>query len=79
MAEVTAPERHSDPLAGLTAREIEVLQLIAQGRANAEIAAALVITERTVKAHVSNLLGKLHLSDRTQAAVYAWREGLMGK
>jgi NarL family two-component system response regulator LiaR len=76
MAEVTTPS-HQDPAAGLTARELEVLQLIAQGRSNAEIAAELVITERTVKAHVSNLLGKLHLSDRTQAAVYAWREGLM--
>ena len=75
MAEVTTPRR--DPAAELTAREMEVLRLIAQGRANAEIAAELFITERTVKAHVSNLLGKLHLSDRTQAAVYAWREGLM--
>ncbi|MBC8249602.1 MAG: response regulator transcription factor [Anaerolineales bacterium] len=77
MDEVTAPARGRDPAAGLTAREMEVLRLIAQGRTNAEIAAELVITERTVKAHVSNLLGKLHLSDRTQAAVYAWREGLM--
>jgi NarL family two-component system response regulator LiaR len=75
MAEVTAPAR--DPAAALTAREMEVLQLIAQGHSNAEIADQLVITERTVKAHVSNLLGKLHLSDRTQAAVYAWREGLI--
>jgi NarL family two-component system response regulator LiaR len=58
---------------------MEVLQLIAQGRTNAEIAEQLVITERTVKAHVSNLLGKLHLSDRTQAAVYAWRKGIIDK
>ena len=79
MAEVTAPASSGshDPAAGLTAREIEVLRLIAQGGSNAAIAAELVITERTVKAHVSNLLGKLHLSDRTQAAIYAWREGLM--
>jgi len=79
MAEVTtsALKGERDPAAGLTAREIEVLRLVAQGHSNAEIAAQLVITARTVKAHVSNLLGKLHLSDRTQAAIYAWREGLM--
>jgi len=77
MAEVTAPMQGHDLTAGLTAREMEVLQLIAQGHTNAKIGAELVITERTVKAHVSNLLGKLHLSDRTQAAIYAWREGLM--
>lgn len=77
MAEVTAPTQRRDPAADLTEREMEVLRLIAQGRTNAEIAAELFITERTVKAHVSNLLGKLHLSDRTQAAIYAWREGLM--
>ncbi|MFL7793070.1 MAG: response regulator [Anaerolineae bacterium] len=77
MDEVTTPTQHRDPGAELTAREMEVLKVIAQGMSNAEIAEALVITERTVKAHVSNLLDKLHLSDRTQAAIYAWREGLM--
>jgi DNA-binding NarL/FixJ family response regulator len=54
-----------------------VLQQIAQGKSNPEIAEALVITERTVKAHVSNLLGKLHLSDRIRAAVYTWRKGIV--
>jgi NarL family two-component system response regulator LiaR len=77
MAEVTAPSQRRDPAAELTARELEVLKLVAQGMSNSDIADRLFITERTVKAHVSNLLGKLHLSDRTQAAVYAWREGLM--
>ena len=77
MDEVTTPTQHRDPAAELTAREMEVLKLIAQGMSNMEIAEELVITERTVKAHVSNLLDKLHLSDRTQAAIYAWREGLM--
>lgn len=77
MAEVIAPAPGHDPAATLTAREMEVLRLVAQGHTNARIAAELVISERTVKAHVSNLLGKLHLSDRTQAAVYAWREGLV--
>ncbi|MFP4345886.1 MAG: LuxR C-terminal-related transcriptional regulator [Anaerolineales bacterium] len=76
MAEVTSPSRH-DPTADLTPRELEVLQLIARGLSNADIASELYITERTVKAHVSNLLGKLHLSDRTQAAIYAWREGII--
>lgn len=79
MMEVATPPKQRDPAAELTPREIEVLHLIAEGRANAEIAEALFITERTVKAHVSNLLSKLHLSDRTQAAVYAWREGLVGE
>jgi NarL family two-component system response regulator LiaR len=77
MEEVASPAHGQDPAAKLTAREMEVLHLVAQGMSNREIAERLVITERTVKAHVSNLLGKLHLSDRTQAAVYAWREGLM--
>lgn len=70
-------ERSLNPYTELTDREQEVLRLIAQGRSNAEIAAQLVISEKTVKAHVSNVLGKLHLADRTQAAVFAWREGFV--
>jgi two-component system, NarL family, response regulator LiaR len=62
-----------DPLTG---REMEVLRLIAQGRSNKEIAEALVITELTVSTHVSNILAKLHLASRTQAALYALKEGL---
>lgn len=57
----------------LTVRETEVLCLIAEGRSNKEIAAALYISEKTVKTHVSNILQKLHLADRTQAALYAVR------
>lgn len=66
-----------NPFTELSDRELEVLRLIAEGLSNAEIAERLVISEKTVKGHVSNILGKLHLGDRTQAAVYAWREGLM--
>jgi NarL family two-component system response regulator LiaR len=60
----------------LSDRELEVLHLVADGLTNAEIARRLVLSEKTVKGHVSNILGKLHLNDRTQAAVYAWREGI---
>ncbi len=63
----------------LTEREQEVLALIAEGLSNAEIADRLVISEKTVKSHVSNILSKLHLADRTQAAVFAWREGIIKK
>jgi NarL family two-component system response regulator LiaR len=61
----------------LSDREMEVLKLIADGCTNAEIAAKLYLSEKTVKSHVSNILGKLHLADRTQAAIYAWREGVV--
>ena len=60
----------------LTAREVEILTLVAQGMSNQEIAEKLVISERTVRTHVTNILGKLHLANRTQAALYALREGL---
>jgi NarL family two-component system response regulator LiaR len=62
----------------LTAREMEVLKLIAQGLSNQTIAEKLVISERTVRTHVGHILNKLHLANRTQAALYAFREGLTG-
>ena len=61
----------------LTGRELEVVQLVAQGLSNSEIAEQLVISEKTVKTHVSNILGKLHLDDRTQLAIYAIKHGLV--
>ncbi len=61
----------------LTEREIEVLTLIARGFTNQKIAEELVISIGTVKGHVSNILSKLHLADRTQAAVFAWQEGIV--
>ena len=61
----------------LSEREREVLRLIAEGFSNALIAEKLIISERTVKSHVNNILGKLHVADRTQAAIFAWRQGIM--
>ncbi len=66
-----------NPFTELSDREFEVLRLIAAGKSNAEIAEALVIGESTVKTHIANLLRKLHLDDRTQAAVYAWKQGIV--
>ena len=63
----------TDPL---TARELEVLTLLGQGMSNAEIAVRLTISERTVGTHISNILSKLHLASRTQAALYALKQGL---
>ena len=68
--------RRDNPIDTLTAREREVLTLMAEGMSNFEIAERLGIGEKTVKTHVSNVLGKLNVSDRTQAAVYAWKSGL---
>ena len=67
-----------NPLSELTAREMEVLTLIANDLGNSEIAERLVISESTVKGHVGSIVTKLHLADRAQAAIYAWREGVDG-
>ena len=63
----------------LTERELDVLRLIAKGMTNSQIAENLVISENTVKGHVSNILSKLHLADRTQVAVYAWQRGIVNR
>jgi DNA-binding NarL/FixJ family response regulator len=65
------------PLDDLTKRELEVLKEIAKGKSNKEISTALFITEKTVKTHVSSILAKLELADRTQAALYAVRNGVL--
>lgn len=61
----------------LTDREMDVLRQIAAGKSNHQIADALVISEKTVKSHITNILAKLHLADRTQAAVLAWQAGIV--
>ncbi|MBM3152250.1 MAG: response regulator transcription factor [Chloroflexi bacterium] len=63
----------------LTERELDVLKLIANGLSNNQIAEKLIISENTVKGHVSNILSKLHLMDRTQVAVYAWQKGIVSR
>jgi two-component system, NarL family, response regulator LiaR len=75
--EVREAKRKVPPaFAELTPRELEVLQLLADGQANADIAVQLVLSEKTVRGYVSNILSKLHLEDRTQVAVFAWQQGL---
>lgn len=76
LEELHTPEEEQDTSDALTKRELEILTLIAQGLENREIAQKLVVSEATVRTHVSNTLGKLHLASRTQAALYALREGL---
>jgi len=72
------PGAHEAPPAAgeLTARELEVVRLVAAGRSNQEIARTLVISDKTVKTHMSNILGKLNLQDRTQLAIFALKTGL---
>ncbi len=70
-------ERTPDPCAALSAREREVLLLLAEGCSNTQIAERLAIGESTVKTHVGNVLGKLGLADRTQAAIWAWKHRLL--
>ncbi len=74
--EMNRPTDLPDTEAPLTEREVEVLKRVAEGLTNQEIADGLHITERTVRNHVGNILAKLHLANRTQAALYALREGL---
>jgi two-component system, NarL family, response regulator LiaR len=77
--EINRPEELPPASDQLSERELEVLELIAKGLANQEIADRLVISERTVRNHVGNILGKLHLANRTQAALYALQKGLVKK
>ena len=76
LQEIARPADLQPAPEALTAREMAVLRLIAQGLSNQEIADQLMVSEPTVRAHVSRILGKLHLASRTQAALYAVREGL---
>ena len=76
LQELSRPPQRPPTPDPLTEREVEVLRLVAQGRSNQEIARMLVVSEATVRTHVSSILSKLHLASRTQAALYALREGL---
>lgn len=70
-------EESPNPFTELTDRELDVLRMVAQGMNNHEIAEILVLSEKTVKTHMTNILSKLHLKDRTQAAAYAWQNGIV--
>jgi NarL family two-component system response regulator LiaR len=74
--ELSHPPQQPPTAEPLSERELQVLRLLAQGKSNREIAEKLLIAELTVRTHVSNILGKLHLASRTQAALYALKEGL---
>jgi NarL family two-component system response regulator LiaR len=70
-------QRQHSPLGDLTQRELDVLTRVARGRSNHEIALELVVSEATVRTHMANILTKLHLADRTQAAIYALQQNLV--
>lgn len=74
MDEVTGARKSRETL---TMRELDILKLVAQGMNNRSIANALILSEKTVKTHISNILMKLNLNDRTQAAIYALKEGIV--
>ena len=76
LQELSQPAKQPPTTQPLTEREVEVLRLVAQGKSNRQIAEEMVISLGTVRAHLSNILGKLHLASRTQATLYALREGL---
>ena len=76
LQEITQPGEKPLSPDPLTKREIEVLQVLAKGKSNREIGEILSISETTVRTHVSNILGKLHLASRTEAALYALKEGV---
>jgi two-component system, NarL family, response regulator LiaR len=73
---LTHPAEHASAHGGLTERELEVTRLIARGLKNRAVAEQLIVSETTIRAHVSNILAKLHLATRTELALYALREGL---
>jgi NarL family two-component system response regulator LiaR len=74
--ELNRPDELPPTSEPLTDREVEVLRLVARGLTNDEIAQQISVSERTVRTHVSNILEKLHLANRTQAALYALRQGI---
>ncbi len=76
---VAHPVKQESPVDELTERELEVARLVARGQNNHDIAQSLVISEKTVKTHISSILSKLHLTDRTQLAIYAIQKGLVEK